>query len=304
MKVKVFAPATVANIGCGFDFLGLCLTKIGDEVIVSKIDEPIVKISSSLKSIPIDPNLNTAGKGLLALIKDKKLSFGFKVFLNKKIPIGSGLGGSATGAVGSVLGANYFLENKLSGKELLSYSAIGESATGSSHLDNIAPCLYGGIVGISNDENIIRIRSSFDHIRVLIIHQKVNINTNESRTKLKKEITLLDHTAQSKNLMNLILGLREQNLTYLKNGLDDLIIEPQRKTSIPNFDLIKDSLKNIVIGGSISGSGPTLFFFYEENRELLINSILLQLKANSLIEFDYFFESLNPSGAKIIEVCK
>lgn len=301
MKVKVLAPATVANLGPGFDILGLSLTHLADEIIVSKINSPTVKISSKSK-MPLDPEKNTAGRGLLKLIKDKNLSFGFLVEINKKIPLCSGLGGSASCASGSILGANELLETKLTKKEILHYALEGEGATGSFHMDNIAPCLLGGIVCVLNKGEVSLItKSSF---KILIVHQNIEINTHESRKLLPKEVSLSQHIKQSQNLTSLILGLKDNNLDLIKKGLEDVLVEPQRSKLIPHYEKIKKELLPLTIGGSISGSGPSLFFLYEDEKEEQIKDKVKDLEKN--IDLNIYFDEVNttPLMEQIHEISK
>lgn len=299
MKVKVWAPATVANLASGFDSLGLALTNLGDEITLEKISTPTVLVESNVE-VPQDAALNTAGKGLLALIADKKLSYGFKVFLQKNIPLSSGLGGSAAGAVGSIVAANEFLDIKLTPSELLHYSLIGESATGSAHYDNIAPCLLGGVVGISSQNQVLEIIKQNSNLGVLIIHQKVRINTHTSRSQLQKDISLTQHVQQSQNLLALILGLTQNNSALIAQGLQDVIIEPQRKNQIPNFDEIKNKFLPYALGGSISGSGPAMFFIYEKSQESKIKEQIFSLGLQSRFPFDDLLAEINPQGAKVV----
>lgn len=298
MKVKVFAPATVANLASGFDILGLALTKLGDEVIVEKISSPEVVVISNT-SLPLKAQENTAGKGLLQLIADKNLDFGFKVTLNKSIPLSSGLGGSASGAVGSIVGANEFLKEKLSSKELLHYSLIGESATGSAHYDNITPCLLGGVVGINSLQEPLVLAKELKNIKILIIHQNVKIDTNISRKKLNQEVSLKSHVAQSQNLMSLIFGIQNHDVKQIRLGLKDLIIEPQRKNQIPHFDEIMNIFLPLSLGGSISGSGPSLFFMFESWQEENINNEIFKLSLQSRFAFSHYILEINPLGARV-----
>jgi homoserine kinase len=160
MKVKVFAPATVANVAVGFDILGFAVSGIGDIIEMEKNKTKDVQIimTDGVTSVPTDPTQNTATIGLLSLIKDKNLDFGFSLSIHKGIPMGSGLGGSAASAVGAIWAANALLDESLSPKEILHYALAGEAfASGSSHADNVAPCLFGGLNLVDRDNEIVSI---------------------------------------------------------------------------------------------------------------------------------------------------
>ena len=297
--VKVFAPATVANLCSGFDILGLCLSNIGDTITVEKINEKKVIIDSNF-DLPKDPNKNTAGAGLVSLIKNKNLNYGFKIFIEKNIPIGSGLGGSASSAVGAILGANQFLENKMGSKEMLEYALKGEAATGSSHLDNITPCLLGGFTMALDGQQ--KKLPYYKKLKVLILHQDVKIITADSRNILAGDVPIKTQIKQSQALVSLIKGMEYkgifgENNKLIKDGLQDFIVEPLRKNNIPNFDLIKNTLSKKSLGGGISGSGPSMFFLYLPEQEAQLKKEVSKLKKLNL---NIFWEEINDKGAYIL----
>lgn len=296
MKVRVFAPATVANLASGFDVLGLALSSLGDQLTVERIEKREVIIESSIPT-PADPQKNTAGRGLHALIHDKNLKFGFKVSIQKNIPLSSGLGGSAASAVGSVIGANALLDEKLNQSELLRYSIIGESANGSAHCDNIAPCLYGGVVAVLPGNRIFQIKKSLPDLKILVLHQDVRIDTSSSRKKLNPSVPLEGLVEQTKSLMSLILGLQTEDKALIALGLRDSIIEAQRRDQIPNFQEIKNTFAKFSLGGSISGSGPSMFFVFENNNLPLIESLAQRLARK--YSLNVYYQDVCPLGARV-----
>jgi homoserine kinase len=264
MKIKVFAPATVANVAVGFDILGFAIYRVGDIIELKKINKPEVRIVqiTGVTNVPENSAENTATIGLIELIKDKKLNFGFEVSIKKGIPLGSGLGGSAASAVGGIFAASHFLKTKLTKEELLYYSLIGESfASGSAHADNVAPCLFGGMTCVSpkNDVNIVPYPKK---LICVLVKPNISVNTKEARLLLKDTLSLRDHIQQSSNLAGFLLGCFNNDFKLIKSSLSDVIIEPQRSKLIPHFDKVKNAaLSNNALGCSISGSGPTIFAF-------------------------------------------
>ena len=264
-SATAFAPATIANVAVGFDILGFPIDAVGDKVTVSKIDEAgkveIEKITGD-SQIPKDATKNTATVGLIKLCKDLKLKHGFRVSIEKGIPIGSGMGGSAASAVGAIVAANALLEKPLSPEKLIAYALEGECvASGSKHADNIAPCLLGGLVLSRSLDQFVRIPFPAD-IFCVLAHPDVRIDTREARGILKTEVSLKDHIRQSANLAGFLAACFKDDVALLRSSLEDFIIEPQRAHLIPGFKEVKAAvLKAGALGFSISGSGPSVFAF-------------------------------------------
>ena len=262
---RAFAPATVANVAVGFDLMGFALEKIGDIVELSKNSAAgSVRITALVgdSAIPRDPKLNTATVGILALLKDTRADFGLDVNIVKGIPIGSGLGGSAASAVAGVFGANAFLKKKLSAAELFHYAMLGEKlASGSSHPDNIAPCLLGGFIYTHSMD-------PFEYYKIdlprdlfaVVVHQNVRVDTKHARGILKADLPLKAFVDQNRMLTGFLIGAFKKDVKLLGRSLQDLVIEPQRSKLIPHFDQIKSSaLGSGALACSISGSGPSVF---------------------------------------------
>jgi homoserine kinase len=255
-----FAPATTGNVGVGFDVLGLALQTVGDTVTVTKTDKRgIVEIEKINEGFPLDPEKNTATAGLIALIKDFNLEFGFRVKIKKGIPLGSGMGGSAASAVASVVAANALLKKRLEKKELLHYALIGESvASGSTHGDNVAPCLFGGLVLLHHLDVIPLPFPSA--LTIVIVLPNAQVKTKDARGVLKTDVSLKDFVTQSAHLAGFISGCFQKNLKLIEDSFKDIIIEPQRAHLIPGFYEVKTAaLRAGAIGYSISGAGPAVF---------------------------------------------
>ncbi len=303
--VKVFAPATVANLACGFDILGLALDAPGDEIIAHKTADAgqvvITKITGDGKQLPRDPARNTAGVAAKALLDDQRAPFGLELEIHKKMPIGSGLGSSAASAVAAVVAANAFLRPRLQRRELLPYAVAGEQvASGAAHADNVAPALLGGIILAKGPDDVHRIMTP-KGLTVVVVYPKIEILTKEARSILKPDIGLGDHIAQCAHLAGFILGLERSNFDLIRHSLKDLIIEPQRARLIPGFYDVKDAaLAQGALGCSISGAGPSVF-------ALCDNTLIAQKTARAMvnafarhkIEALPYISPVNPQGAKI-----
>ena len=264
-RAKAFAPATVANVAVGFDILGFALEGLGEIAVVERIEksrEVVVEPVLGFPEIPLDPLKNTATAGLVRLIQERSLGFGFRVQLEKHIPIGSGLGGSSTSAMAALVAANSLLKKKLSIEELLDYALTGEAvASGSRHGDNVGPCLKGGLVFVRSQPSleIVKIKTPSD-LRCVVILPNLSIRTEEARKLLSKEVSLKKMIEQTANLTGFLLGCVQGDLKLMQHSLRDVVIEPQRAKLIPGFyELQKTALAAGALGFSISGSGPAMF---------------------------------------------
>ncbi len=266
MKVTAFAPATVANVAVGFDILGFSFSVTGDEVTLEKIPDRKIILDSIMNfkgenfNLPLNVEENTATAGILKMMSDHNLDFGFKVKIKKGIPMGSGIGGSAASAVAGVVAANAFLKQSLSAQELLAYALIGESiASGASHADNVAPCLYGGLTLLGENDHVTSIPIP-EGLACVILLPNLKIETKQARAILQKEILHSSYVKQSKNLAGFIAGCFKSDWALLKKSVSDVIVEPQRAQLVPGFyDIQKAAVDAGALGSSFSGSGPAMF---------------------------------------------
>ncbi len=264
-EVKIFCPATVANVNCGFDALGFALEGIGDEMVFRKVPQPGVVITKITgEDLPMEATKNVAGVAAIAMLEGEALDFGIEIEIHKKIRCGSGIGSSAASAAGAVFGINQFLKTPISPLELTHYAMKGEAlASGHEHADNVAPCLYGGTTLITGyDPFRITALPPMDHLFVGILHPHIKIATKDARAILPKEVPLKDAITQAQKLAGFVTSLYEWDKTLFAESLQDLLIEPHRKQLIPHFDAIKEiSIAEGCIAFGISGSGPSLFCF-------------------------------------------
>jgi homoserine kinase len=306
-KATAFAPASVANVAVGFDVLGHSFQAIGDRVTARRIPERTVRIASitgTSTELPTDPEQNTAGMGVLSMLNDLKLDFGVELSIEKGIPLGSGLGGSAASAVASVVATNALLDQPVGKIELLKFAMKGEQvASGSVHVDNIAPSLFGGLVltvGIDNP-NVKQIPVP-PSVRCVLVHPHMMLSTREARNILNRSIDLSNVIWQSANLAGFLTGCFTGDLQLIRDSLEDVVIEPQRKVLIPGFQAVKDgAMANGAMGCSISGAGPTIFAWCEEpDAARILDAMVAGFTANGL-QSDAWISTLDRVGAQIVD---
>lgn len=264
--IKIKAPATIANLVCGFDVLGLCVEEPYDVMHVELLHEnKIIIESADGYNLPTDPNLNTAGAPLLEMLKEVDGAIGFKIVIEKNIKPGSGLGSSAASAAGAVVAANHLLQNRFSKEDLVRFAMFGEKlASGVKHADNLAPCIYGGITLIRSIFPLDVIAVSAPPLYVSIVHPQIEVRTADARQILRKEVLLKDAIKQWGNIAGLVTGFMKNDYALIGRSLEDVIIEPVRSILIPGFDEIKKRCKEAgALGGGISGSGPSIFMLSE-----------------------------------------
>lgn len=303
--IRIFSPATVANVGCGFDVLGFCLDKVGDEMVVKKSQRKgifITKIEGF--ELPYAVHENVAGVSALAMYNELNVDFGFEIEIYKQIKPGSGIGSSAASAAGSVFGMNYLLDNAFDKIDLIKFAMNGEAvASKSEHADNIAPAILGGftLVKQNNPLEVIQLPTP-KALHAVIVHPQIEIKTADSRAVLPKTVALSDAITQWSNVGSLVHALHTSDYNLIGKSLKDVVIEPHRSKLIPNFNsLRKISLESGALGCSISGSGPSLFSLCEglENaRKVEANQ--RRFMTNIGIPFETHISKINTEGIKIL----
>jgi len=303
--VKVLAPATVANLVCGFDVLGMCLNEPNDLMEVKLLNEKKVIIrSADGYPLPLDPAQNTAGAPLIEMINELDTPTGFEVTIHKRIKPGSGIGSSAASAAGAVVAANHLLGNVFSNKDLVRFAMFGEKvASGVKHADNVAPCIYGGITLIRSIHPLDIISISSPDLFVTIVHPQIEVRTKDARQILRKEVLLKDAIRQWGNIAGLVAGFMQSDLDLIGRSLEDVIIEPVRSILIPGFDEVKIKCKEAgALGGGISGSGPSLFMLSrDEATAKKVQNAMQEIYKQIGLEFNTYVTTINQKGVKIIE---
>lgn len=264
-RATAFAPASVGNVAIGFDILGFSVDALGDRVSVARRASPGVTIAAvrgSTGALPQEPRDNTAGRALLAMLEALEPGFGCVLEIDKGIPLGAGLGGSAASAVGAVVAANALLPKPCSLPELLKFAMAGEEvASGARHVDNIAASLYGGLVlTVGIDEPRVKQIPVPAGIRAIVVHPHMFLATAKARAILKSSVELSDFVWQTAHLAGFISGCYTDDLDLIRVSLEDVVIEPQRQTLIPGFQEVRGAaLRAGALGCSISGAGPSMF---------------------------------------------
>lgn len=307
-SITVFAPASVGNVGCGFDVMGLCIDTPGDEVKVSFNNTNkllIKKISGDGGKLSYDANQNTVSVAIAALLKKIKSKQGFDIELKKKMPLGSGLGSSAASAVAGAFAANELLGKPIKKRmDLVPFAMEGERvACGTAHADNVAPCMLGGISLIRNNSPLELISLPVPkNLYVVVVHPHVEVLTKDARAVMRKEIPMPDAIKQWGNTAALVAGLYESDYTLIGKAIEDVIAEPYRAKLIPEFYKVKQAaIDNGALGCTISGSGPSLFALCKGNNGCKkIATAMQKAFAAKNIKSDAFISKVNSEGVKVI----
>ena len=267
-EATAFAPASSANLGSGFDLLGHSLEGWRDHATVRRIDAAEVRIEGIegvVTALPARAEDNTAGAALIAMRNALALPFGFAVRLRKGIPLGSGLGGSAASAVAAVVAANALLDAPLPAEALYPFALDGEAvASGSRHGDNIAPSLLGGLVAAFDPARAAPTRlNAPEWLFTAVVHPAVVLETRVARAALAEPYPIQSIVKQTHHLAALLLGLERDDEALIRQGLDDVLVEPRRAALIPGFAGVKRAaLEAGALGSSISGAGPSVFGWF------------------------------------------
>lgn len=264
-EVCVFAPATVANVTCGFDVLGFALEQPGDEVTARRVEQPGLRITSVKGDggmLPSSIEKNTAGVAAQKLLEHLNDNTGIELEIHKKMPLGSGLGSSAASSVAGVVAVNRLLGNPMDPGKLLLFAAEGERiACGSPHQDNVAPSLLGGFVLIRSQDppDIVELECP-KPLFASVIYPHIEVRTEDTRKILRKEVLLSKAVHQWANVGGLVAGLLKGDYGLISRSLEDVILEPIRSVLIPGFGEVKQAAIDAgALGGGISGSGPSIF---------------------------------------------
>lgn len=304
MKATAFAPASIGNVAVGFDILGQALEGAGDRVTVTRTttgEVRIVAIRGAAIPLPAVAADNTAGRALLHLKQALAPGIGFDVEIDKGIALGSGMGGSAASAVAAVVAANAVIDAPQPMAALYQSAMQGEAAaTGSAHGDNVGPMLLGGVVIAPEHGSPVKVPVP-DSLYVALVHPHFVLETRRAREALKGAYALSEFVHQSEALALFLAGCFTNDLSLLKRGLRDVLVEPRRASLIPGFAKVKQSaLENGAIGASISGAGPSVFGWFEsrEAAARASSAMAAAFKAAGL-ESDQFISRANAPGAYV-----
>lgn len=305
--IKAFAPASIGNIGVGFDIMGLALEYPGDEVIARKSNQNgvrITKMTGHHGKLPYEPEKNTAGMAVIKLLEYLgNPEIGIDLEVHKNLPLGSGMGSSAASAVAAVWATSELLRTGLSKRELLPFACAGEAvASGSIHGDNVAPSLLGGII-------LVRDNTTYDVQRlyvprglyVALVHPAIKILTQDARAILSDTVPMKAFIQQTANAAAFVIGLANGDFELIGRCLRDVVIEPQRAKLIPGFYAVQSAAMTAgALGCTISGAGPAIFALCAnsltaENAAAAMQHVLTEQGIDSTI----YLSSVNQEGAVI-----
>jgi homoserine kinase len=308
-SVKVFAPATVANVVCGFDVLGFAVNEPGDEVIMRVTDKPgvvISKITGDEGRLPLNPAKNTVSASVQDYLKHiGRTDIGLDIELHKKMPIGSGLGSSSASTVAGLFAVNTLFDNQLSAQELVPFAMKGEElACGYGHADNVAPALLGGFVLIRSYEPLDVISLPFpDEMYAAIVYPEVDVPTKDARQMIRSKVLLKDAVKQWGNVAGLVTGLFMKDYDLIGRSMVDVLVEPTRSILIPEFYTMRQMAMDLgAISFGISGSGPSVFALTRdpETARTITNALQQKLKSIQINSLS-FVSSVNKKGPVILD---
>ena len=305
-QIKIFTPATIANVSCGFDVLGLALDTVGDEMTIREVSQKGVRITKITgQNLPLETHKNVAGVAALALLAETNCEFGFEIEIDKHIKPGSGIGSSAASSAGAVWAINELLGKPFNSLDLVHFAMEGERlASGVAHADNVAPALFGGFTLVRSYQplDIIKINTPSE-LFATVIHPQIEIKTSDARNILKTTVPLKDAIKQWGNVGGLISGLYTEDYELIGRSLEDHIIEPIRSILIPAFDTVKKEALNAgALGCGISGSGPSIFALSKGEKTALKVAEAMKLVYNKVgIEYDIHVSKVNTKGIKNLE---
>jgi homoserine kinase len=300
-----FAPASVGNVAVGFDVLGYSAPCAGDRVRAVRTAARGVRIAAVhgiVTDLPLAWERNTAGMAVATMADALGLDFGFELTIDKGIPLGSGLGGSAASAVAAIVAANALLDEPLDKLQLLKFAMRGEEvASGAAHIDNIAPSLYGGLVlSVGIDDPHIKQIPVPSVVRSVLVRPHRVLETRGARAILGRTVTLSDVVWQQANLAGFVAGCFTSDLPLIAASLKDVLIEPQRKSLIQGFEAVQDAAKTRgALGCSISGAGPAMFAWAEEGRAEEVRAGMVEAFRALGISSDAWITRIEPVGARV-----
>ena len=268
--LTAYSPASVGNVGVGFDILGHAIEGAGDRVTAQRIDEPVVRVDEIrgvVVDLPRDPQRNTAACAVAALRLAQGIKFGIALRIEKGIALGSGMGGSAASATAALVAANALLDAPLPREALYPFALEGEAAaSGGRHGDNVGPQLLGGLV-LATHDRLLRVPVPAGLVCVLV-HPGMVLETRRAREALREPFVIGDFVAQSANLALLLAGCWNNDLALIRSGLNDVLVEPRRAPLIPGFAQVKQAaLDHGALGASISGAGPSVFAWFAQSAQ-------------------------------------
>ncbi|WP_235842361.1 homoserine kinase [Cysteiniphilum halobium] len=309
VKVSAFAPATSANFAVGFDLMGFAIAGVGDKVHLQKRSDKqlvIKEICGVLtdKDLSLDVDKNVCGAVIKKFLQDHQLSLGLDITIEKGIPLGSGIGGSAASSVAAILAVNEFLVKPLVKEQLIDYAIYGESliSGGVYHGDNAVPAMFGGLVLLQSSKPCEFIHLPSLGLYASLIVPDLKVETKEARKLIDVPFTIKEFVAQSAKTAAIISALFEGDLVRFKRHFADVLIEPKRKVLIKGFDQAKEKAIRLgAFGFGISGSGPAIFALSDnKNDAIMIANELVEVFIKEGLTAKHYITSLFAKGGHVI----
>jgi homoserine kinase len=306
--IKVFAPATVANVVCGFDVLGFAVNEPGDEVVMRVTNKPGITISKIIGDdgrLPLNPAKNTVSVSVQHYLESiARTDIGLDIELHKKMPIGSGLGSSSASTVAGLFAVKTLLGDETDVAKLLPFAMKGEEmACGHGHADNVAPALLGGFVLIRSYEPLDVIRLPHPPgLYCAIVFPDVDVPTREARQIIRNKILMKDAVTQWGNIAGLVSGLYTQDIDLIGRSMQDVLVEPVRSILIPDFYVMRElAMLAGAVSFGISGSGPSVFAFTRnEETAHKVTQILQKHLTGIKINSNAYVSTINDAGPRVI----
>lgn len=307
--ITAFAPASIGNVGVGFDMLGLALAGVGDRVSARRTAKEGVAVAAAFDpaglphaELPTDPARNTASIAAAALWRAAAEPGGLELVVRKGIPLLSGMGSSAASAVAATVAANALLDEPYDVSELLAFALQGEKyASGGLHADNVAPSLFGGLVfcPASLLPQVVRLQLPAG-ISSVLVHPDLKVDTASARRSLAKHCTMQQWLTQQGYLGTFIMACERNDPRMISQSLRDVIIEPQRAASVPCFPYVKEAaLAAGALGCSLSGSGPSIFAMCDDGSAPAVAGAMEKAFRSAGLSCQSWISPTNAPGAEV-----
>ncbi len=304
--IRVFAPASTANLGCGFDVMGMALDGVGDVLRMSVGDgDSLVINNESGMNLPSDIEKNVITPAVRAFMAAAGKKAAVEITVEKKILPGSGIGSSAASSAAAVFGLNELFGRPFTVKELVDFAMQGEKLiSGTAHADNSAPAVMGGIVFIRGYEPLDIVSLPVpDSFCFSVVHPHIMVSTKEARDVLRKEIPMREAVTQWGNVGGLVAGIMTGDMPLIGRSMRDVVVEPYRKGFIPGYDELKAACMAAgALAVNISGSGPSVFALSDslETAERVGKAMKAHFDALN-IENDLYVSHVPTVGARVVE---
>ncbi len=302
------APASIGNVGVGFDVLGQAFDAVRDRVTAVRESEPGVRlgaVTGLVDWLPDTPETNTALAAAAALIEASGAAFGVRLSIDKGVPMSAGMGGSAASAVAGAAAVNALLPRPFAHADLLPFAMAGERVSSDPPpWDNVAASLFGGLVIVASERDaLVRPLPTPSGIVSILFHPPVAVHTSEARKLLRAEVPMAIAVEHSRRLAAVVAGCAAGDLGLIRTGLDDLLVEPQRAHLLPALGPVKAAARAAgALGCSFSGSGPSVFAWAPLARADGVQAAMAEAFRGAGLEAKAYRAAVDSAGARVEQV--